>query len=167
MTARIFAYGSNMCSNRLRYYKVHPLNDGLAALLQGYRLVFNKLSTDGSGKANVEQSEDEDECMWGVIYEIPDNELCILDDGEVGYKRRNRSVVIYGEQRVDAWIYLAQSTDKSGKLKPYTWYTNLIVNGAIEHHLPDDYTKKLCNIIADIDPNPARDAAKRSLACGN
>ena len=55
MSTYIFAYGSNMCSARFRDYGVLPEGNGAAALLGGYRLVFNKRSTrDGSGKASIE-----------------------------------------------------------------------------------------------------------------
>jgi cation transport regulator ChaC len=74
LTARIFAYGSNMCSGRFRDYGVHPQKAGIAAVLHDHRLCFNKLSRkDCSGKANVEPHEGTD--VWGVLYEIPEHEL--------------------------------------------------------------------------------------------
>lgn len=51
MTQTVFAYGSNMCSGRFRDYGVSPAGQGRAAVLAGYRLQFNKKSTDDkSGK---------------------------------------------------------------------------------------------------------------------
>src|SRR6267142_1823335 len=84
LTARVFAYGSNMCSGRFLDYGVHPLGPGIAAVLRGHRLCFNKRSTkDGSGKPNVEPNEGTD--VWGVLYEIPESELPGLIRKEVGY----------------------------------------------------------------------------------
>jgi hypothetical protein len=81
MSEQIFAYGSNMCSGRFRDYGVHPEGAGPGALLVGYRLLFNKQSTDGSGKANVEVHEGSQ--VWGELYSVPDADLQLLDDGEV------------------------------------------------------------------------------------
>src|SRR5208283_3782061 len=63
MSEKVFAYGSNMCSGRFRAYTVSPEGEGRAALLRAYRLVFNKRSQDGSGKANVEPHEPSH--VWG------------------------------------------------------------------------------------------------------
>ena len=86
MSQAVFAHGSNMCSGRFRAYGVHPEGAGRSALLTGYRLVFNKKSTDGSGKGNVEVCEGTQ--VWGVLYSLPDADLHTLDEGEVGYRSR-------------------------------------------------------------------------------
>src|SRR5258708_31632498 len=85
MSELVFAYGSNMCSGRLRDYGLSPEAPGTGALLAGYHLLFNKHSTDGSGKANVEVRETSH--VWGVLYAIPDTDLQTLDAGEVDYRR--------------------------------------------------------------------------------
>jgi hypothetical protein len=77
MSHNIFAYGSNMCSGRFRTYRVHPEGAGRIALLTGYRLLFNKESTDGSGKANVEAQVGAQ--VWGVLYSIPIEDLATLE----------------------------------------------------------------------------------------
>jgi hypothetical protein len=83
MTRHVFAFGSNMCTGRFLAYEVSPDGPGKAAMLTGYRLVFNKRSTkDGSGKANVERQEGS--VVWGVLYTVPDGDLDKLDHGEGG-----------------------------------------------------------------------------------
>ncbi len=57
MSENVFACGSNMCSARFRDYGLFPEGNGSCAVLGGYRLVFNKRSKDGLGKANVEPQE--------------------------------------------------------------------------------------------------------------
>ena len=52
MSQNVFAHGSNMCSGRFRAYGVHSEGAGRSAVLTGYRLLFNKQSTDGSGQAS-------------------------------------------------------------------------------------------------------------------
>jgi gamma-glutamylcyclotransferase (GGCT)/AIG2-like uncharacterized protein YtfP len=166
MTARVFAFGSNMCSGRFRDHGVHPAGVGEAASLQDHRLAFEKLSKkDGSGKASVQPAAGE--VVWGVLYEIPDAELPILDRGEgKGYTRSHLRVTTGSGQSVDAWVYVAREPDTSGKLKPYTWYTRFLVEGAIEHRLPDEYVRTLRALAADPDPDQARDTERRALSCG-
>jgi hypothetical protein len=45
-------------------------------------LRFSKKSSDGSGKGNVEPNDGDH--VWGVLYEILDAQLPMLDKGEVG-----------------------------------------------------------------------------------
>ena len=80
MSHEVFAFGSNMCSGRLRDYGVSPEGVGRPAVLGGHRLVFDKKSTkDNSGKANIEAGDSE---VWGVLYSLSDADLSRLDDGE-------------------------------------------------------------------------------------
>jgi len=164
MSEKIFAYGSNMCSGRFRAYGLSPEGGGRAAILPAHRLVFNKRSQDGSGKANVEGCELEH--VWGVLYVIPDAELEILDTGEgTGYRRVRIEVRINDVDAGEAWAYLASGPTNGPVLRPYTWYKRFLVEGAREHFLPPDYIAVLEDIDAVVDSNEARDRAKRSLLC--
>lgn len=162
MSHVVFAYGSNMCSGRFRDYGVHPEGAGRAALLAGYRLLFNKESTDGSGKANVEAHPGSD--TWGVLYTIPDADLPTLDAGEVGYRRVQLPVRTTDNATPQAWVYVAITPNNTG-LRPYSWYKRFIVEGAREHQLEAAYITGLENIEAIEDANAARDRRKRALAC--
>jgi gamma-glutamylcyclotransferase len=163
MSECVFAYGSNMCARRLELYRVTPIGEGRAALLAGYRLLFNKKSrTDGSGKANVESHAGGD--LWGVVYAISQEELQLLDDGEKGYSRVILPVRINGAA-VDAWIYIAADTDNDPALRPYSWYKRFLVEGAGHHSLPADYVAKLERIDAFQDKNVKRDREMRAIVC--
>jgi hypothetical protein len=107
MSEQIFAYGSNMCSGRFRDHKVRPEGAGRSALPVGYRLVFSKLSIDGSGKANVELHEGSQ--VWGVLYSIPDGDLQTLDNGEVGYERVALTVRITDNNESLVWVCVASA----------------------------------------------------------
>jgi len=160
----VFAYGSNMCSGRFRDYGVYPEDAGRSAMVTGYRLLFNKPSTDGSGKANVEQHGGSQ--VWGVLYSIPDADLAVLDEGEVGYYRIQLQVSTPDSARHEAWVYLASSPSNDSGLRPYTWYKRFLVEGAREHALPADYIATLEDIDAVQDANQGRDRRKRALTCG-
>jgi gamma-glutamylcyclotransferase (GGCT)/AIG2-like uncharacterized protein YtfP len=159
----VFAYGSNMCSGRFRDYRMHPEGAGCSALLTGYRLLFNKPSTDSSGKANVELHEGSQ--VWGVLYSIPDADLTVLDQGEVGYQRVKLSVTTPDGEKHDAWVYIASRPSNAAGLRPFTWYTRFLVEGAREHALPPDYIATLENIETVQDANEGRDRRKRALSC--
>jgi gamma-glutamylcyclotransferase len=164
MSEKVFAYGSNMCSGRFRAYAVSPEGEGRAALLLSHRLVFNKRSQDGSGKANIQPHEPSH--VWGVLYIIPDADLGTLDRGEgAGYRRVRMPVRMNDVDIPDAWVYLASRPSNDAALRPYTWYKRFLVEGAREHFLPPDYIAKLEGIEADADSNGARDCAKRALSC--
>jgi gamma-glutamylcyclotransferase len=163
MSEQIFAYGSNMCSGRFRDYGVRPEGAGRGALLVGYCLLFNKQSTDGSGKANVEAHEGSQVC--GVLYSVSDADLQLLDDGEVGYHRLRLRVRTGDNVDEESWVYVATTPSNEPSLPPYAWYKRFIVEGAREHHLPDEYVASLENIEAVQDANAFRDRRKRELAC--
>jgi gamma-glutamylcyclotransferase len=139
MSEQVFACGSNMCSGRFRVYRVSPEAHGLRALT-GYRLLFNKQSTDGSGKANVDPHTESQ--TWGVLYTIPDRDLETLDAGEVGYSRI-RLPVRADNTDVQAWVYVAAAPSKDTALRPYLWYKRFLVEGAREHELPSEYVAQL------------------------
>lgn len=165
MSQQLFVYGSNMCSGRLRDYDVSPDGDGHAAKLSGYHLLFNKLSTDGSGKGNVETCEGSD--VWGVVYAISDADLRNLDQREVGYRRVPASVKLADNTNIDASMHEAKEPSTDPALRPFTWYKRFIVEGAREHALPKDYIVRLEEIAADEDGDRERDRRKRALVCGH
>lgn len=159
----VFAYGSNMCSGRFRDYNIHPEGAGRSAFLAGYRLLFNKPSRDNSGKANVEKYEGSG--VWGVRYFIPDTDLDVLDEGEVGYHRVQLPVTTPDGEQDEAWVYLASCPSDDVQLRPYTWYKRFLVEGAREHSLPADYIAMLESIDAMQDADQRRDRRNRTLEC--
>jgi len=163
MSQNVFGYGSNMCSGRFSDYRVRPKGAARSALLAGYRLVFNKRSTDGSGKANVETREGSQ--VWGVLYSIPDADLKTLDAGEVGYHRVRLPVRTADNKEFEAWVYIASKPSNDPALRPYTWYKRFLVEGAREHSVPESYLSELERIDAVEDTNAQRDRTKRALAC--
>ena len=138
---KVFAYGSNMCTQRLRdrVSSAEPL--GTARLIDK-RLVCNKKSDDGSGKANVEETVGE--IVWGVLYEIESAQLGDLNNYEGGYERRYLDVITEEDSLVNTWVYV--SSDLTDDPRPYDWYKELMVKGACEHRLPELYIEFLKQI---------------------
>lgn len=163
-TVCVFAYGSNMCSGRLRVYGVVPLGTTIAKL-QGFELRFHKRSNDGSGKADVISSAEAAAEIWGVIYEIEEKDLSKLDNGEKGYYRTRISLVTREGASIEAFIYLADQSQIDSRLLPYTWYKRFLLEGAKEHQLPPKYISQLEAIQAQEDKNIIRDKEMRSVTC--
>jgi hypothetical protein len=165
MSELVFAFGSNMCSGRFRDYGVEPIGSGRAAALNGFRLVFNKLSKkDSSGKANLSPAAGHQ--VWGVLYEISSAHLAVLDSGEGRGYRRSRSPVHTTESGlVDAWVYVATKPSTDATLRPYTWYKRFLVEGAQKHMLPAEYIAELQAIDATTDSDLKRHAERWALAC--
>jgi gamma-glutamylcyclotransferase len=163
MTDLVFAYGSNMCSGRIRDYGISPVGNGRAALLEGYSLEFSKPSIDGSGKATVSLCTDD--LVWGVLYEIQDTDLPHLDRGEgSGYGRSRITVRIDGSNS-NAWIYIAKEPIETGRLFPYPWYKRFLVEGAREHRLPVEYITFLQALESIVDTDLKRVEDKEAILC--
>lgn len=156
MRFRYFAYGSNMLTTRLRPRCPGAMVLG-RAVAEGYVLEFSKPSIDGSGKATLREAV----ARWasGVLFEIPKAELGALDAHEGlgnGYDRNDAFPVrfIGSGKIVQASTYLATSRDSS--LLPYDWYLALVIAGAREHGLENDYVAMLRAVACGSDPNSNR-----------
>jgi cation transport regulator ChaC len=129
MSEKTLAYGSNMCSGRFLGYGISPQGREHAGLFPAHRLVFNKSSKDGSGKANIDSREDSH--VWGVLYTISHANLGSLDRGEgAGYYRTKLPVRITDGGITEAWVYIASRPINAPTLRPYTWYKRFLVERA-------------------------------------
>ena len=80
----------------------------------------------------------------GVVYEIDEKEKRNLDRKEgLGYGYNEMEVVLESDQgAVTALMYVADSDYIDDTLKPYSWYKQLVLDGARQHGLPESYIKK-------------------------
>ena len=156
-----FAYGSNMPEARL-LARVPSAVKVETATLYCHRLCFHKVSVDGSGKCDALCSEEECDCVIGVVYRIDPIHKPELDRIENlcwGYEERQVTVVTAAGEKIAAFTYCAIKIDPARK--PYTWYKHHVLTGAREHGLPPKYIARIEAIKAIEDPDPAR--AEREL----
>ena len=146
-TILYFAYGSNMKSERLKQRAPSATPKG-TAYLPKKRLVFNKISTDGSGKANI--VDDPKSRVWGVIFEVKKQEMDRLDKNETGYQRMNVNVKM--DKSVNAVTYVSLGLDQD--ILPFDTYKTLVVDGAKEFELPLEY-------IVEIENTPCKPVPKQ------
>jgi gamma-glutamylcyclotransferase len=164
VTNRIFyfAYGSNMLSRRLRGRTPSAVAVDTGSV-EGRRLTFNKVSSDGSGKCDIEATNYPSDRVYGVLYQIDTSEKAALDKIESlgkGYKEELVNVVTASDT-YEAVAYVA--TSKEPGLRPYHWYKAFVVAGAIEHHLPETYIEWIRTVDSKPDPNVLRRAENEKL----
>ncbi len=139
-----FAYGSNMLTRRLTAPRRAPSAKFIGTgYIEGYRLTFDKASNDGSGKCDAEATGNPEDRVYGVVYSIAEDEAGALDTAEaVGHGYRKGEIDILTPQGpLRAVAYFA--TQKNARLLPFHWYKSFVVQGAIEHELPEIYIERL------------------------
>lgn len=161
-----FAYGSNMLARRLlaRTPSAISIATGYAV---GRRLTFDKVSSDGSDKCDIELTSNAADCVYGVLFEIPWSEKEVLDDAEGinnGYREERVSVVTPSGE-CQALTYVA--TQREPALLPYHWYKAFVVAGATEHALPISYVEWLRTIESKPDPMESRRTKNEALLFGS
>jgi len=157
-----FAYGSNLLMRRLRDRTASAVAIGWG-VLPDHGLRWHMASADGSGKCDVVDDLGTRYPVHGVVYRIDSTEKPLLDQAEslgVGYHDAQATVHM-GVERVTACIYRALRTKAS--LLPYDWYHALVLGGAREHGLPEDYLRRLASVTARPDSDAQRAAQHFAL----
>ena len=145
-----FAYGSNMnwpqmqrrCPSS-RFVCVGRLADYHFGITRHSRL-------RDCGTANVFPAPGKE--VWGIVYDISDEELLILDGFEDGYRRE--ILWVYpaenGKLPLDALVYVAAIEENVPR--PNAEYRRLIIEGATYWKLPASYLAVLEAIRSDPEP---------------
>jgi gamma-glutamylcyclotransferase (GGCT)/AIG2-like uncharacterized protein YtfP len=153
-----FAYGSNMLEQRLKD-RMGSAEFFSNAWIRSYEVRFRKKSDDGSGKADLVQTGNPGDIVHGVVYQFDPNERDALNAAEPGYDPE--TIEVQNTTGVlKATTYLAREDQIDESLKPYTWYRDVILCGAEQHGIPEDYRQKIERILDLPDPKPTRDARK-------
>jgi gamma-glutamylcyclotransferase len=159
-----FAYGSNMLTQRLQE-RTPSARVICKAIAHGWKLGFNKKSSDGSGKCGITQ--DGESSVHGVLFKIAESQVGALDMAEGvghGYTREKIPIKMADGQQVPVDSYLPSSSHLRADLRPYDWYLQLVIAGAMEHLLPDHWILSLKQIEATPDPKPDRKERLKALS---
>jgi gamma-glutamylcyclotransferase len=159
-----FAYGSNMSIARLRARVPSAVALGCHSL-RGHDLYFHKSCNDGSAKCDAFCTSNVADVIYGALFEIASAEKPALDKVEGlghGYAEKQVTVTAQDGSLRIATTYIASEIDKT--LKPYSWYMNHVLIGAMETSLPQDYVELKMHSIAVIeDSDKNRDAEERAI----
>jgi len=100
--------------------------------LKDYEFVCPKKSYNGSGKGNLRRSENDE--AWRVLFLIIESDLLQLEQIEGGYRRENVEVIMDNKQIKT----VTHISDRITNEPPYQSYLQHIIDGAAEHHLPEE-----------------------------
>ncbi|HEX9236553.1 MAG TPA: gamma-glutamylcyclotransferase family protein [Actinomycetota bacterium] len=132
-----FAYGSNMDPNHMTS-RVPSAQLVGPARLDGFRLEFNVYSTEWEGgAANLEL--DQGSHVWGVLWEIPEEETPGLDafQGHPTFFRREDVVAEGPEGPMIAWTYRVAHQERA-YVRPTDEYLNRLISAIRQHGLPPE-----------------------------
>ena len=136
-----FGYASNMNLAQMAE-RLRRAVTGTVARLPGFRLVFNKpTGQDAHAYANI--VAEPSELVLGVVYEVSEAELALLDGFEGGGYRRVTVRVESGDDGFDAIAYVADPDRVRPGLVPSDEYLGRILTGAEQHGLPEDYVASI------------------------
>lgn len=161
---KVFCYGSNMSSKRLKL-RCPNAQYVCVAILSGYKFTFNKKSNlrVGSGKGNIISTQHKNDLVYGIVFEVPKSEENALDEAE-GWKEDDsggyNKETIYvncNDELIEVFVYIATKQEfiEDGE-KPFDWYKNHCVKGAEEFKLPDSYIEYLKSFTTKTDTNKMR-----------
>lgn len=157
-----FAYGSNLLKQRLAA-RCPGIQLVSTATLAGYRLSFNQLSADGSGKGAMET--DDKQQLPGVVWSLPIDEIDSLDRAEsagIAYQRQWVSVKGADEVPLEALTYRPLRLHAGAQ--PFDWYLALVIAGAVQAQLPKAHIAKIRQTQFIVDPNPTTTGGTQGIA---
>jgi gamma-glutamylcyclotransferase len=147
---KYFAYGSNMCDTVILERCPHRIILG-AARLDNYRLAFRRKLKTGTGAADILSSPSM--TVWGVLYEIDQDDLAELDLRE-GYKINDLSNSIYERIKISVTLKTVEGESLHNNVEAYTVskqhkqlsdippssnYIDNMIAGALTNKLPSSY----------------------------
>jgi hypothetical protein len=147
-----FAYGSNMNWDQMRERCPSERFDSVARA-KNYRLAFTRFSRNRNcGVADIVASEGSE--VWGVVFDIRDDEIIKLDESEGYMPGRVRKANAYERRKLEVhregsaaspvtlWTYVVVKR-LNPTPKPSAKYKEVILDGARHWKLPADYIKEL------------------------
>jgi len=140
-----FAFASNM--NQAQMKRWCPASRFLkTAVLGGFRFVYDGFSVTWDGAVgNIVKSETDS--VWGALYTITERDRLTLDAFE-GYPRSYEHKDVEVKDR-DGNAYQAMTYLRTGRApgKPHPDYERIVIDGAKECGLPEDYIDKALRVI--------------------
>ena len=155
MKINYFAFGSNLSSHRL-LQRLPEITVSCVATLSHHLLCWRKNDLGQSGKCDIDYTGDPEHQVYGVVYLMTRDEQLELDKHEsegFGYERKEIEVLNLEGETIKAFTYYA--LDILDGQKPYHWYKEHVLRGAVEHQFPEHYieTIRSTESIEDFDPD--------------
>jgi gamma-glutamylcyclotransferase (GGCT)/AIG2-like uncharacterized protein YtfP len=136
-----FAYGSNLSKRRVEQ-RTGSVPLARTVRLNDYRLAFN-LHADGAIYANIMPCQRS--IVWGAAYWCSREMMDAFDRYEGVahgcYRRLCVEVETGIDEKLQAQTYIGGSDFVADEGRPSEYYLQLIVTGAAEHSLPEEYVR--------------------------
>jgi len=140
-----FAYASNL--NLAQMQRWCPASRFLkTVLLEGHRFVYDGFSVTWDGAVgNIVKAEAEG--VWGALFDITESDRLTLDAFE-GYPRAYDRREVKVRDR-DGNVYEAITYFRTGRAlgKPHPDYEKVVLEGAKECALPEDYIDRYLRVV--------------------
>jgi gamma-glutamylcyclotransferase len=135
---KYFAYDTDMSLEQLKRHLPRSTVKTIGPTkLDNYQLTFNKADKQQQiGLANISSFESGQ--VWGVVYELTDDQMKRLD----GFK----GVPTYAMRTATPSGYVYTAVKPQAGLKPLKTYLSTMIQGAQSHGLPDSYIAELQKI---------------------
>jgi gamma-glutamylcyclotransferase len=161
-----FSYGSNMSIKRL-LDRVPSAKKVGVGILEMHDLKFHKISNnDGSAKCDACETGNPEHKLYGVVFDISEQEKPVLDKKEglgYGYEQKEVRILLNNGITIDAFTYYA--TNINPELKPFDWYKEHVLRGARENELPIEHIRNI-EIIEHVEDSDAERRNKElSIYC--
>ena len=139
-----FAYGSNLQSATLRGRRGITCTRAVPARAAGWRLVFDKPRLFGAESSVANIVPDPDGTVVGVAFAMSAEDFAHVELTEgvgLGHYARVELVLepLSPAPDAPATAYSLSSDRRDPALRPSTRYMGLVIDGALEHALPDDW----------------------------
>lgn len=156
--ARVLAYGSNLCVERM-LARAPSARVVATATLSGHALRWHKAGRDGSGKCDAFFTGRDADVVHGVVYEMDGKDKLVLDAfeglGDHYTEKTVRARTADGGE-IEATVYVALPSRIVAAAKPWTWYREHVATGARQHGLPAGYIAGIDAVDAAEDPDRGR-----------
>ena len=139
-----FAYGSNLCPQQMQT-RCASARFVTVAALKDHRLCFPRISRTWGGGGVAGIVADSGATAFGVVYDITEDDLKIMDGYEGhphDYVRAEISVTPLEGDAFACWSYFA-TPQEGAPFLPVSAYLARMLSGAEAHGLPQDYIDAL------------------------
>ena len=161
-----FGFGSNMSVANVENKKGHKVLDHEGGVVKGYKMCFNisAMSKVEPAFANAVKGSEEDS-IHGVAIKISEEDMAALDAQERAYHKVLVTVEGYSGRKIEGCsMYMNTNSNNflpPEKQNPSSRYLNLLIKGALEANLNQEYVNKLKatkTYIADEETKAARNS---------
>ena len=146
-TEYYFAYGSNMDEYKLKTKRKVNFYEKFSGKLDGWEIVFDKITSDKSRVAYSNISPKENSCVEGIIYKIKSEDVLNKLDKDEGWHKHYKKEYLSVKTTngfLECLLYIANPNKTQKGLKPERKYLNEILAG--KEFLSDSYYSELKNI---------------------